>query len=79
MIGGALLANPSCGVPAYSNINNVWPMMYASVANAARENPPMFFRRAVKVVHGKDLTPVGICPSGVSLRSDHCHGKPRLR
>ncbi len=66
MIGGALLANPSCGVPAYSNLNNVWPMMYASVANAARENPPLFFRRAVKVVNGKDLTAVGVCPSGVS-------------
>ena len=66
MINGALLANPSCGVPGYSTLNNVWPMMYASVANAARENPPMFFRRAVKVVNGKNLTPVGICPSGVS-------------
>lgn len=66
MIGGALLANPSCGVPPYSTLNNVWPMMYASVANAARENPPLFFRRAVKVVDGKNLTAVGICPSGVS-------------
>ena len=66
MIGGALLANPSCAVPGYSTTNNVWPMMYASVANAARENPPMFFRRAVKVVNGRDLTAVGACPSGVS-------------
>jgi hypothetical protein len=41
-------------------------MVYATSANAARENPPLFFRRAVKIVSGQDLTAVGGCPSGVS-------------
>ena len=62
----ALNGNPTCGIPAYSATNSVWPMVYATSANAARENPPLFFRRAVKIVHGKDLTAVGGCPSGVS-------------
>jgi hypothetical protein len=41
-------------------------MDYATSVNAARENPPLFFRRAVKIVSGQDLTAVGGCPSGVS-------------
>jgi hypothetical protein len=60
---------PCTGIPSYSNTTNsdgIWPMMVASNANAARENPPLFFRRAVKIVNGSDLTPVGSCPSGVT-------------
>jgi Tfp pilus assembly protein PilX len=56
-------------IPTYSNTTNsdgIWPMMVAGVANAARENPPLFFRRALKVVNGSDLTPVGTCPGGVN-------------
>jgi hypothetical protein len=62
----ALNANPTCAPPvAYANAN-VWPMVYATSANAARQNPPLFFRRAVKIVNGQLLTAVGNCPSGVS-------------
>jgi hypothetical protein len=56
-------------IPTYSNTTNsdgIWPMMVAGVANAARENPPLFFRRAVKIVNGSDLTPVGTCPGSVN-------------
>jgi hypothetical protein len=61
----ALNPNPTCATPGYST-NAIWPMVYATSANAARENPPLFFRRAVKVVDGNLLTAVGACPSGVS-------------
>jgi hypothetical protein len=61
----ALNGNPTCAAPGYSAAS-IWPMTYATSANAARENPPLFFRRAVKIVDAQDLTPVGGCPSGVS-------------
>jgi len=60
----ALLANNFCGAPSYSA--SIWPMSFAALANAARENPPLFFRRAVKIVNGSLLTGLGTCPSGVT-------------
>jgi hypothetical protein len=63
--GAALLANPACGAPGYSAAS-IWPMVYTTNVNAARENPPLFFRRAVKIMDGQLLTAVGNCPSGVS-------------
>lgn len=50
---GAFLANPSCSAP-YS-YGSIWPMVYATAVNAVRENPPIFFRRAIKIVNGKNL------------------------
>jgi Tfp pilus assembly protein PilX len=60
---------PCTTIPTYSNTTNsdgIWPMMVASLPNAARENPPLFFRRALKIVNGSDLTAVGTCPGSVS-------------
>jgi hypothetical protein len=39
-------------------------MMIATSSNAARENPALFFRRAVKIVNGSNLSAVGTCPGG---------------
>jgi Tfp pilus assembly protein PilX len=65
LAGTAFVANSNCtSVPSYSSADNIWPMMVASIANAARENPPMFFRRAIKVVNGNNLTALGTCPGG---------------
>ena len=64
-VAKALNPNPTCAAPGYAT-NAIWPMVYASNANAARENPPLFFRRSVKIVNGQDITAVGGCPSGVS-------------
>lgn len=61
---GPLKANPNCSAPTYTN--GVWPMMYASSSQAARENPPIFYRRALKLVNGKNLTGLGACPSGAN-------------
>jgi len=59
-----LQASPSCAaVPAYV-ADNIWPMMLASHPNAPRENAPLFFRRAVKIVNANLLTAVGTCPGG---------------
>ena len=41
-------------------------MMVAANTTAARENPALFFRRAVKIVDANFLTAVGPCPGGVS-------------
>ena len=59
-----LQANSICtAVPSYVT-DNIWPMMVASNAFAARENAPLFFRRAVKIVNANLLTAVGTCPGG---------------
>jgi hypothetical protein len=63
LASSALLPNNSCGSPGYSTA--IWPMTFAANANAARENPPIFFRRALKIVNGKTLTGLGTCPTGV--------------
>jgi Tfp pilus assembly protein PilX len=52
-------------VPSYVT-DGIWPMMIAASATVARENPPLFFRRALKIVNGNLLTAVGPCPGGFS-------------
>jgi hypothetical protein len=63
------LANPAncTTVPAYSNTGDkIWPFLLFANAATARENPPLFFRRSLKIVNASNLTAVGTCPSGVS-------------
>jgi len=58
----ALKAN-TCAAPTYTN--GIWPMTLATASNASRENPPIFFRRALKLIDAKNLaTPLGTCPGG---------------
>src|SRR6202011_2592580 len=53
--GTALTTNKNCtSVPAYASA--IWPMVVATNPDSLRENPPLFFRRAVKLVNGNDLT-----------------------
>ncbi len=66
LAGTGVVNNSVCPiVPGYAN-DAIWPMMVAANANAARENPALFFRRAVKIVDANLLTAVGPCPGGVS-------------
>jgi hypothetical protein len=61
----AISANPSCATPTYATAApGIWPMMYATATTAARENPPLFFRRALKAMDAKNLTGLGTCPGG---------------
>jgi hypothetical protein len=53
----------TCAAPT---ANAIWPMAYVVHANEARQNPNPFFRRAVKLVNGRDLSALGTCPSGVA-------------
>lgn len=63
--GTGLTTNTVCAtVPPYSAGDGIWPMMVAANTNAARENPALFFRRAVKLAHADLLTAVGPCPGG---------------
>jgi len=61
----ALVADDNCAaVPSYSAADGIWPMQVANPANAPRENPPLFYRRAVKIVNANNLTAIGTCPGG---------------
>lgn len=61
----ALVADDNCAaVPSYSTADGIWPMQVSNPANAPRENPPLFYRRAVKIVNANNLTAIGTCPGG---------------
>jgi PilX N-terminal len=63
---GALSPNWKCANPAYVTwAPAVWPGWYVNNAQEARENPALFFRRALKLVHG-DTISLGVCPSGTN-------------
>jgi len=55
----AFTANPHC------NPAPIWPYAFYSSALEARENPPLFFRRALKLVNGGTIN-LGVCPSSVN-------------
>jgi hypothetical protein len=57
----ALTANPNCAVLSPSPI---WPGTFVTQAQDARENPPLFFRRALKLTNGNNIN-LGTCPGGV--------------
>jgi hypothetical protein len=66
LAGTGVVNNANCtAVPSYVT-DNIWPMMVAANTDAARQNAPLFFRRAVKIVNGGLLTGVGPCPGGNS-------------
>jgi hypothetical protein len=51
----AISANPTCAGPGKD-----WPFATAVNAQDLRENPPVFFRRALKLVNGSTLN-IGVC------------------
>jgi hypothetical protein len=51
----AILNNPTCAGPGKD-----WPFAVAANVQDLRENPPVFFRRALKVVNGSTLS-IGLC------------------
>ena len=59
VVGTAIIANPACLVPGPP-----WPGWYAANGMEARENLPLFFRRALKIVHGNSIN-LGTCPNGL--------------
>src|SRR5207244_12473156 len=69
--GVPLTANPSCAVLTPST---VWPGTFVTQAQDARENPPLFFRRALKLVNGSSIS-LGTCPGripcGLNITSEN--------
>jgi hypothetical protein len=67
VINGAtptLKPNWKCGNPPYVP-TAVWPGWYATQPFEPRENSPLFFRRALKLVNGSVVN-LGVCPNGVN-------------
>lgn len=61
-----LKANWICAAPGYITTNpKIWPMSYVQNRNEARENPALFFRRALKLVNGATIN-LGLCPNLVN-------------
>lgn len=56
----AMTTNPNCPSPTMP-----WPGAYIVNAQEARENAPVFFRRALKLVDGSSIN-LGTCPDGVA-------------
>ncbi len=59
-----IIANPNCNPSAGLSTSAPWPGAYIVNPQEARENPPMFFRRALKLVNGSSIS-LGTCPDGV--------------
>ena len=58
VVGSALQNHPKCAGPLGKG--NAWPYATALNANDLRENPPVYFRRALKVVNGGTIS-LGVC------------------
>jgi len=69
-----LLPNPTCPAPTGITSPYAWP--YAIAANGAgdlRENPPIFYRRALKIIDGSTIN-IGTCnavPCGLTIASEN--------
>jgi hypothetical protein len=62
-LANATQPNPQCALPA-----GVWPGSLIKNTQEARMNPPLFFRRALKLVNGSNINaPLGAkaCPGGL--------------
>ncbi|MGC1106105.1 MAG: hypothetical protein WA876_06170 [Candidatus Acidiferrales bacterium] len=57
-VSPAITTNPNCATPKMP-----WPGAYIVQPQEARENMPIFFRRALKIVNGSSIN-LGTCPDG---------------
>ncbi|HVS89413.1 MAG TPA: hypothetical protein VHF01_14500 [Candidatus Acidoferrum sp.] len=72
-VANATVPNPGCSTPA-----TIWPGYFIKNAQETRMNPPLFFRRALKLVNGSNINaPLGAkaCPGalvcGLSIVSEN--------
>ncbi|MGH9770563.1 MAG: hypothetical protein ACRD4Q_02500, partial [Candidatus Acidiferrales bacterium] len=66
--GGVLSNNPNC-----ISQGTKWPLAVATHSQDLRENPPIFFRRALKIVDGSTIS-LGTCnsvPCGLTIVSEN--------
>ncbi len=62
VLGGAIVAHWKCATP---NPPEPWPGSQAVKPQEARENMPVLFRRALKIVNGASIN-LGVCPDTVA-------------
>ncbi|MGH7744611.1 MAG: pilus assembly PilX family protein [Candidatus Dormibacteria bacterium] len=70
LINNIVKVNATCPGPG---IGKQYPYAFAATVQDLRENPPLFFRRALKVVDGASLS-IGTCdgvPCGLSIISEN--------
>ena len=67
--GSALTANPVCSAPVTQS--TIWPGNFVVNSNEARQNPNLFFRRAIKIVNGSFLN-LGNCPGSTANTAIPC-------
>ena len=68
LISAILVNNPTCTGPL-----NLWPLAVAANPGDLRQNPPIFYRRALKVLDGSTIT-LGTCnsvPCGLTVVSEN--------
>ena len=68
LLNSILQNNPSC-----TTAGNVWPYAIATDPQDLRENPPLLFRRALKLVNGSTIS-IGTCnsvPCGLTIVSEN--------
>lgn len=58
-----IVPNPNCTASPGLSATAPWPGDYIVDPEEARENPPLFFRRALKLVNGSSIN-LGTCPDG---------------
>lgn len=58
-----VIANPNCTASSGIPTTVPWPGSEIVNPQEARENPPLFFRRALKIVNGSSIS-LGTCPDG---------------
>jgi len=68
LINSVLGQNPNC-----TGQGKTWPLAIATDPQDLRENPPIFFRRALKIVDGSTIS-IGTCnsvPCGLTIASEN--------
>jgi hypothetical protein len=62
----AFTPNPAC-----PSVTGIWPGSFVVHSNEVRQNPNLFFRRAIKIVNGSFLN-LGNCPGSTSTTTIPC-------
>jgi hypothetical protein len=73
LIPAILGINASCPAPPNTPATNAWPFAVANNTQDLRENSPIFFRRALKIVDGASIA-LGVCdgvPCGLTVVSEN--------
>ncbi len=76
LVSSVLSSNPLCTSYPTSSTNTRWPYAIAKQSQDLRQNPPIFFRRALKIVDGSTINVSGwpscnSVPCGLTIASEN--------